>query len=75
MKTIILEVSDPAAEKIEKMSPTQKNAISETLSQLITNRRSLEEIMDDLRDQAERNGLTPEILKKLLEEKDGEDNR
>ena len=75
MKTIVLEVSDPAAEKIEKMSPTQKNAISETLSQLITNRRSLEEIMDDLRDQAERNGLTPEILKKLLEEKDREDNR
>jgi hypothetical protein len=75
MKTIMLEVSDTAAEKIERMSPTEKNAISETLMHLVVNRRSLEEIMDDLSDQAERNGLTPEVLEKILKEIDEEDKR
>jgi hypothetical protein len=72
MKTITLDVSDIAAEKIERMSPKEKNAISETITALVVNRRSLEEIMDDMSDQAERNGLTPEVLKKILKEIDEE---
>jgi predicted CopG family antitoxin len=72
MKTITLEVSDTAAEKIERMSPIEKNAVSETLMQLVVNRRSLEEIMDDISSQAERNGLTPEVFEKILKEIDEE---
>lgn len=72
MKTITLEVSDLLAEKIERMSVTEKNMISETLTRLIENRRSLEEIMDDISSQAERNGLTPEVLDKILKEIDEE---
>ena len=68
MKTITLEVSDPVAEKIEKMSALEKKAISETLRQLVTNRRNLDEILEDIRSQAERNGLTPEVLDKILKE-------
>ena len=68
MKTITLEVSDPVAEKIEKMSVLEKKAISETLRQLVTNRRNLDEILEDIRSQAERNGLTPEVLDKILKE-------
>ncbi len=30
--------------------------------------RTLEQIMDDLSDQAQRNGLTPEILRDILDE-------
>ena len=72
MKTITLEVSDLLAEKIERMSLTEKNMISETLTRLIENRRSLEEIMDDISSQAERNGLTPEVFDKILKEIDEE---
>jgi len=69
MKTITLEVSDPVAEKIARMSPNEKNAIAETLNRLISNRRSLKEIMEEASEQARKNGLTPEILEELLKDK------
>lgn len=72
MKTITLEVSDQAAEKMDRMSPLEKKAISKTLDRLISNKRSLEEIMDDTSRQAEKNGLTPEILENILREIDEE---
>lgn len=72
MKTITLEVSDPSAEKMARMTSLEKKAISETLDRLISNRRSLEEIMDDISSQAEKNGLTPEILENILKEIDEE---
>ena len=72
MKTITLEVSDPSAEKMARMTSLEKKAISETLDRLISNRRSLEEIMDDISRQAEKNGLTPEILENILKEIDEE---
>lgn len=68
MKTITLEVSDPVAEKIARMSPKEKNAIAETLNRLISNRRSLEEIMEEASKQARKNGLTPEILEELFKD-------
>ena len=68
MKTITLEVSDPIAEKIDRMSPLERKAISETLTRLITNRRSLAEIMQEASEQARKNGLTPEILEELLKD-------
>ncbi len=68
MKTITLEVSDPVAEKISKMSPGERNAISETLARLIANRKSLAEIMEEASEQARKNGLTPEILEELLKD-------
>jgi predicted CopG family antitoxin len=75
MKTITLEVTDPVAEKIERMSVSEKKAVSETLRQLLTNRRNLDEIVEDIRGQAERNGLTPEVLDKILKEIDEETQR
>ena len=68
MKTITLEVSDPVAEKISKMSPSERNAISETLARLIANRKSLAEIMEEASEQARKNSLTPEILEELLKD-------
>ena len=66
MKTITLELSDSAADKLEGMSPTDRKAICETLDRIISNRRSLVEIMREAGEQAEKNGLTPEILEELL---------
>lgn len=66
MKTITLELSDPAAEKLERMSPAERKAVSEALDRIISNRRSLEEIMREASEQARKNGLTPEILEELL---------
>jgi hypothetical protein len=68
MKTITLEVPDVLAEKIERMSPTERTAIFDTITKFVINRRSMEEIMDDISDQAERNGLTEEVLDKILKE-------
>jgi predicted CopG family antitoxin len=72
MKTITLEVSDPVAEKMERMSPSEKKVIAETLRQLVTNRRNIDEILEDIRSQAERNGLTPKVLENILKEIDEE---
>lgn len=66
MKTITLELSDPAAEKLERMSPAERKAVSEALDRIISNRRSLEEIMREASEQARKNGLTPEIPEELL---------
>lgn len=68
MKTITLEVSEPTAEKLAKMSPDEKKHIAETLDRLISNRRTLSEIMHDASEQARKNGLTPEILEELLKD-------
>ena len=68
MKTIKLTVSDPVAEKIEKMSPLEKKAVSDALSRLLSQKRSLEEIIEEAGEQARKNGLTPELLEKLLKE-------
>ena len=76
MKTITLEVSDPTAEKVEKMSPSEKKSVTETLELLVgRKKRTLSEIMNDASEQAEKNGLTPEILEKILKEIKEERNK
>ena len=72
MKTITLEVSDIAAEKMASMSLAERKSISQTLDRLISNKRSLTEIMEDASNQAKQNGLTPEVLETLLKEIDEE---
>lgn len=68
MKTITLEVSEPTAERISKMKPEEKKVIAKALDRIVSNRKSLSEIMHDASEQARKNGLTPEILEELLKE-------
>ncbi len=68
MKTITLEVSEPVAEKLGKMTPKEKKTIEEALSRLISNRKSLSEIIHEASEQARKNGLTPELMEELLKE-------
>lgn len=68
MKTITLEVSEPTADRISKMTPEEKKLIAESLDRLVSNRKSLSEIMHEASEQARKNGLTPEILEELLKD-------
>lgn len=69
MKTITLVVSDPTAEKLERMSDSEKKSIAESLDILVGRKRSMEEIMKDASEQARKNGLTPELLEQLINQK------
>ncbi len=66
MKTITLEVSDPSADKVARMTPTEKKSISDAIDRILSNRKSLSDIMHEASEQARKNGLTPEILEELL---------
>jgi ABC-type Zn uptake system ZnuABC Zn-binding protein ZnuA len=72
MKTIALQVNDEVAKKFESLRPSDKKEIEKEFARLVKGHRSLEEIMKDMSDQAERNGLTPEILEQILKEIDEE---
>lgn len=66
MKTIKVEVPEAAAKRYMDMSPSERKSISKEVTRLLEKRRGLQEIMDDISEQAEKNGLTPEILEELL---------
>jgi len=68
MKTITIEVNDSAAERFLRMSSIEKKSVSKEVSLFLTKRRNILEIMDDMAKQAKSNGLTPEILDKLLKD-------
>ena len=65
-KTIKVQVPEAAAKRYMDMSPSKKKSISKKLTHLLENRRGLQEIMNDMSEQAQKNGLTPEILEELL---------
>jgi predicted CopG family antitoxin len=69
MKMITLEVSDPVAEKVARMTPAEKKTFSDTVDRILLKRKSLSEIMHEATEQARKNGLTSEILEELLKEK------
>jgi|GEM_PF-2345886 len=66
---ITLEVSDPVAEKVARMTPAEKKTFSDTVDRILLKRKSLSEIMHEATEQARKNGLTSEILEELLKEK------
>jgi DNA replication initiation complex subunit (GINS family) len=68
MKTITLEVSEPTAEKIAKMTPTEKELIAKSLDRFVSNRRNFSDIIHEVSEQARKNGLTAEILEDLLKD-------
>jgi len=67
MKKITLQVSDQAAKRFQNMSEKEKELISKEIDRLVSNRKTLWEIMDDMSQQAQKNGWTPEILADMLE--------
>ncbi len=74
-KTIRVRVSAAAARAYERASENERRKLGALLDVRLTSadrpKRTLEQIMDDMSDQAQQNGLTPEILDEILREAKG----
>ena len=76
MERIIIEVDEITARAFGKFSPKTKNSFNESVSialkKMINNATSgsHKKFLDDLSAEAERNGLTEEILNDLLSDDD-----
>ncbi len=68
MKTITLETSDELADRFSKLSDKEKKDLTEMIAVLIEDKRTLREVMDDMSMYAQKQGLTSELLDKLLKE-------
>jgi predicted CopG family antitoxin len=66
MKTINIRVSDKAAEEYLRMNEEEKNRLSQLFNELVKDKRTLLQVMDDMSEYAKKQGLTPEILDELL---------
>ncbi len=66
MKTINIRVSDKAAEIFLSLNEQEKDRLSQLFNELVKDKRTLLQVMDDMSQQAKSKGLTPEILEKLL---------
>jgi hypothetical protein len=69
METIQLKVSNKAARIFKSMDSKRKKQIEMSLENWLEPQKSLEQIMREMSDEAEQNGLTQEILDKILKEK------
>ena len=69
MKTIAIQIDEDIAREYNKIAPHQRKKIESLFTLLVQQelkKISLMQIMDDIADEAERNGLTPEILESIL---------
>jgi hypothetical protein len=69
MKAISIQVDEDIAEQLSKISPEQRKRVESLFTLLVQQELkniSLMQIMDDIADEAARNGLTPEILESIL---------
>jgi hypothetical protein len=69
MKTIAIQIDEDTAKEYNKITSEQRKRVESLFALLVQQelkRISLMQIMDDIADEAERNGLTPEILESIL---------
>jgi len=69
MKTIAIQIDEDIAREYNNIPPQQRKKIESLFTLLVQQelkKISLMQIMDDIADEAERNGLTPEILESIL---------
>jgi predicted CopG family antitoxin len=69
MKTISLEATDELAERFAKLTQEEKRGLSEMIRILMEDKRTLRQVMDDISEYAQKQGMTPELLEQLLKEK------
>jgi hypothetical protein len=65
METISITVNSEIAKAYRLFKPQRQHQFQMLMSVIL--KRSLEDIVSNLRNEAEANGLTPEILEQLLE--------
>lgn len=68
MKTIELKVSDNAARIFNTMDSNRKKQIEISLENWLEPKKSLEQIMREMSDEAKQNGLTQELLDEILKD-------
>jgi hypothetical protein len=73
MKTIAIQIDEDIASEYSKITAEQRKRIEYLFALLVQQelkRITLMQSMDALADEAERNGLTPEILESILADED-----
>jgi hypothetical protein len=68
MKTITLSVKDTLANRLSQLTPKELDSTLGILEMVLKDNRTLEEVIHDMQDQTEKNGLTDEELEKILKE-------
>jgi Tfp pilus assembly protein PilO len=71
METITIKVDQELAKAYQNFEPLKRQEIENLLSNFlkkIIQERSLDEIIEDLQQQAKSNGLTQEILEEILKD-------
>lgn len=66
MRTVPIEVNEATADKITQLSQQEKANLIQLIDIWVNDDRTLREVMDSMATYAQQQGLTPEILKKLL---------
>jgi len=66
METISIQVTPELAQAYRQVSPEQQSKIKTFLSIMLTKEKALLEMMDEIGQEAEANGMTPEILESIL---------
>ncbi len=66
MKTINIKVSDKAAEIFLSMNEQEKDRLSQLFDELLEDKRTLLQVMDDISEYAKKQGLTPDKLDEIL---------
>lgn len=66
MKTISIEVSDSAAERFLLMPESAKKNLSKMFTEIVEDKRTILEVMEDIGEYARKQGLTQEKLDELL---------
>jgi len=68
MKTINVDVPEDVAKRYLNMSPSEQLSVSKELIRILEKRKGLREIMDDMSEQAKKNGITHELLEEFLKD-------
>lgn len=68
METIELKVSSRAAKIFNNLNPRKKRQLEKSFENILEPKKSLEQVMKEMSDEAKRNGLTQEILDEILKD-------
>ena len=66
METIELKVSNRAARIFKNLDRSKKRQLEKSFENILEPKKSLEQVMNEMSDEAKRNGLTQEILDEIL---------